>query len=202
MMKEFWNERFGSEEYVYGMLPNEWLKAQLDLLPSAGRLLLPAEGEGRNAVYAAECGWKVTSIDYSTSGRDKAMALAAQKGVNIEYEIGDVVEYQYPESVYDAAALIFAHFGLPGRRKAWEGVTRALKPGGWLIVEVFRKEQLGLSSGGPKTHDLLYSAEELRAEFPGIHWQILENAEVTLDEGPYHKGIGRVVRGLGQRANA
>lgn len=198
-MKEFWNERFAEKGYVYGTMPNEWLRQQLEVLP-AGRLLLPAEGEGRNAVYAAERGWTVTGIDYSTSGRDKATALAAQRGVSIDYQIGDVLKYPYPVSTYDAAALIYSHFPQPDRLKAWPGIIAAVKPGGWLIIEVFRKEQLGLSSGGPKTLDLLYSKAEILSEFSGIDWHILDDAEVILDEGPYHKGEAKVLRGLGRRA--
>ena len=197
-MKDFWNERYAEDEFVYGTHPNEWLRTQLEALPP-GRLLLPAEGEGRNAVFAARCGWDVLGIDYSASGREKATRLAREAGVEIDYQVADAYTYPYPESAFEAAALIFAHFPTNTRRTLWPKIISALKPGGHLILEVFRKTQIGLTSGGPKTPDLLYNLEEVRDEFPDITWNILEEADVTLDEGPYHRGFARVLRGLGRR---
>ena len=78
-MKQFWDERYGDDEYAYGTKPNTWFAEQLARM-AQGRLLLPAEGEGRNAVYAAKLGWEVTAFDISAAGRDKAMRLAEKHG--------------------------------------------------------------------------------------------------------------------------
>ena len=74
---DFWNERFGKEEFIYGTEPNQFFKEQLQNL-EIGTLLLPAEGEGRNAVYAATQGWEVSAFDISEQGRVKAIFLAKQ----------------------------------------------------------------------------------------------------------------------------
>lgn len=197
-MKDFWNQRYREEAYAYGTEPNTWLRQQLPQL-KPGRLLLPAEGEGRNAAYAASLGWEVLAIDYSEAGRDKALALAAERGVNITYELAAVHEYPYPEAAFEAAALIYAHLPPELRRETHRLVAQALKPGGTLILEAFGKSQLELSSGGPKALEVLYSPEELREDFPSLDWDILEETEVELEEGPYHKGAARVVRALGRR---
>ena len=60
-MKEFWNSRYQEKEYAYGLEPNLFFKSELiKLIP--GKALFPAEGEGRNAVFAAKSGWEVTAL--------------------------------------------------------------------------------------------------------------------------------------------
>lgn len=77
-MSQFWNERYSQAEYVYGETPNVFFAAQLDKL-SAGTIILPCEGEGRNAVYAASQGWEVKAFDASEAGQKKALLLAEKK---------------------------------------------------------------------------------------------------------------------------
>lgn len=200
MYSTFWNERYGAAEYAYGKAPNTWFAAQLALLP-AGRILLPAEGEGRNAVYAAQQGWEVTAFDISEAGRSKAMRLAEETGVQLTYQVGTLEELPALGTDFDAMGLVFAHFpagvraGLSGR------LLMHLRPGASLIFEAFAKDQVRYQrehgSGGPQQVDMLYSVEEVRAEFPGVAFGVLEEVEVRLDEGPCHQGMAKVVRGVG-----
>lgn len=81
---DFWNEMYGTEEFRYGTTPNEFFKEKLDKM-KPGSVLLPAEGEGRNAVYAATQGWDVTAFDISAQGKEKAVQLAKQHNVSINY---------------------------------------------------------------------------------------------------------------------
>ena len=108
-MKEFWDERYAEEQYVYGEEPNEFFKEQLDRL-EPNRILLPADGEGRNGVYAAEKGWDVYAFDISNKGKEKADQLAKRKGVSINYEVGPLEEMDYSPESFDVIALIFSHF--------------------------------------------------------------------------------------------
>ena len=85
-MNDFWNDRYSSKEYVYGTGPNQFYKEQLEKL-APGKILFPAEGEGRNAVYTAKKGWSVTAFDPSSEGRKKALLLAKKNKVQIEYQI-------------------------------------------------------------------------------------------------------------------
>ena len=80
---ERWNDRYSNEEFAYGENPNNYLKEQLEKLP-AGNILFPAEGEGRNAVFAAKLGWAVSAFDISDKGKKKALQLAAKNNVNID----------------------------------------------------------------------------------------------------------------------
>ena len=196
-MKEFWDERFGGEEYFYGKKPNTFFAEQLQKL-EPGKLLLPAEGEGRNAVYAAKLGWEVTAFDYSISGQKKALGLAAEHNVTIDYKILEAINFN-PSETYDAIALIFTHFEGEERRVLFEKLQHCLSPGGHLIMEVFSKKQLGKESGGPPVIELLYSADEIRTLFPEISFTMLTETTITLDEGGSHQGEAEVVRAVGMK---
>lgn len=202
-MKTFWDDRYRAAEYVYGEVPNVFFASILQTLPP-GRLLLPAEGEGRNGVFAATLGWEVYAFDQSEEGRRKAMALAASNQVNMQYDITDVQQAAYPEATFDVIALIYTHFP-PDIRTAFHAqVIRWLKPGGLLIVEGFTKEHLSYnqrnpSVGGPREEQLLYSAEELRNDFSMLEQLYGEEMEVELNEGAGHRGLGKVIRLLAKK---
>jgi hypothetical protein len=202
-MKEFWDERYGAEEYAYGTAPNAWFAEQLKGL-TPGTLLLPAEGEGRNAVHAARLGWTVTAFDLSERGRDKALRLAAEHGAQFTYLVGMLHELPALPRNFDALGLFFAHFAAPVRASLTADLLGHLEPGGTVLFEAFAKEQLRYQpvhgSGGPQQADMLYTVEEVRAEMLGISWRVLEEAEVRLDEGRFHQGLAKVVRGVGVKA--
>lgn len=197
-MKEFWNQRYGAEDYAYGIHPNAFFKAQLGRL-EPGRLLLPAEGEGRNAVYAARQGWSVHGFDYSEAAREKALRLAREHGVDIDYRLATYEEIDWPESSFDCLALIFAHVPAEKRRAYHRKLTGYLKPGGKLLLEAFAKGQLGRDSGGPKNLAMLFSREELEEDFAGLAELHIEETETELDEGPFHRGPAAVIRVVGRR---
>src|SRR4030066_1314218 len=108
-MKNFWNERYGNQEYIYGKTPNVFFAEQLESL-KPGEILLPCEGEGRNAVFAALKGWQTRAFDTSEAGKIKAEKLAAENNVDIDYLIDDALTVQYPPNSFDAVAFIYAHF--------------------------------------------------------------------------------------------
>ena len=140
-MQEFWNERYSQEEMIYGSEPNEFYKEQLAKL-KPGKLLLPAEGEGRNAVYAAAHGWKVEAFDYSEAGQAKAKQLAQKQGIKLKYEVADASTFEAKPNSFDAVALIYAHFPVALRYTLHRKVVQWLKPGGTLILEAFHPTQL------------------------------------------------------------
>ncbi len=193
-MQQFWNERYSQQEMAYGLEPNVFLRAQLKNL-KPGRILLPAEGEGRNAVYAASQGWDVLAFDFSEAGQAKALGLARQQGVTIEYQVADAQAFETAPETLDAVALIFAHFNPVLRLILHRKVVAWLKPGGTLILEAFHPNQLeGYTSGGPKDQTMLYTAHMLQQDFDGLDFQLLEEREVELQEGAYHSGKGYVTR--------
>lgn len=193
---KFWNERYSSIGFVYGTEPNTFFKDELDKL-KAGNILLLGEGEGRNAVYAAVKGWNVDAVDFSTIAKEKALKLAEENSVSINYEITDLSEYKPKSSYYNAAAIIFLHLNPKIRSDVHSKVVDSLIPGGTLIIEVYEKEQLGKDSGWPKNIDMLYSKEELKDDFKKMKIIVLGKEIITLNESEQHAGEAVVLRLIG-----
>lgn len=202
-MKEFWNERYQQEEYVYGTNPNEYLKAKLkDQKP--GRILFPAEGEGRNAVYAAKSGWKVSAFDISTEAKKKALNLADGAGVEIDYKVADLHNLSFKEEEFDAIALIYAHFPPLERKVFFNSIHKYLKKGGKVIFEGFASkhphyQKINPPVGGPKDAKMLFSEEEIRDTFKQLHFLEFFEGEIELEEGAFHKGKGWVIRFVAEK---
>ena len=196
--KQNWDERFSSEEYVYGTEPNVFLKEQLSKL-SPGRLLMLGEGEGRNAVYAAKMNWQVDAVDFSDQARLKALKLAAKDNVKINYTISNLNDYNPESNLYDAIGIIFVHLDKPEVEKIFASAKEALKKGGVIICEVFSKNQIGKTSGGPKVAELLYSTDEIADLIKGLDTTYLEECSVILDEGILHQGEASVIRYVGKK---
>lgn len=192
-MKEFWNERYAKNEFIYGKEPNEFFREELENLP-VGKIILPCDGEGRNAVFAAKLGWYVNAFDFSPSAKEKAKALAKQEGVNPKYEVADILEKEFKENSADVVALIYVHFLAELRKIAHQKAIKWLKPGGKLILEAFNPRQIDNDSGGPKNIDMLYSEDILREDFKDLKIEKLEILQTNLSEGNFHKGKADVIR--------
>ncbi|MCE1201785.1 MAG: class I SAM-dependent methyltransferase [Bacteroidia bacterium] len=198
-MKELWDARYAGGEYVYGTSPNRFFAAELDKL-KPGCLLLPGEGEGRNAVWAASKGWTVDAIDFSKEAQRKAMMLAKQMQVELNsFTVADLLEADLPPQHYDAASEVFVHLP-PALRKQWHArLAQALKPGARLIIEAYHLNQLTFGTGGPQNPELLYTAQLLQADFPGFEILLLEEVEEMLSEGLLHNGPSALVRLVAQK---
>jgi SAM-dependent methyltransferase len=192
-MSDFWDKRYSEPSLAYGKEPNVYFKQKIDLL-QAGKLLLPGEGEGRNALYAAINGWKVTAIDSSFKAKEKALALANKKKIKIEYIVSQIEEYDFHKEKFDAAALIFVHFPPEKRKKIHEAIINSLKPGGLLIIEAFSKKQIVRNSGGPRSIEMLYDLDDLLIDFKEMNIEESYETQIDLHEGKYHRGIADVIR--------
>jgi len=195
-MSQFWDQRYREEEYAYGREPNAFFSAQLERI-APGYLLLPGEGEGRNAVYAASQGWTVDAFDQSSVGQSKALALASELGVQISYRLSRMDNFSFMENHYDAVGLLFFHTDPADREYLHRKAFESLKPGGSLFLEAFHKEQLKNNTGGPKSVDMLFDEECLSSDFALFETILLEKREVKLNEGPFHQGAASVIRFLG-----
>lgn len=195
-MTNFWDERYSATEYIYGEEPNLFFAEQLKKL-QPGNLILPCEGEGRNAVYAAQLGWDVKAFDLSDVGKTKALALAKRRGVEIDYVVDDATKVVYPENSADVVAFIYNHFPSAIRKGILQNAVTWLKPGGRIILEAFNTKQLQKATGGPKDIDMLYTEDIIRDSFAGLKIELLETLTVELNEGTYHEGDSDVIRFVG-----
>ncbi len=202
-MKDFWNERYKNDAFAYGEAPNKYFEQELLKLPT-GKILLAAEGEGRNAVFAAQQGWDAYAFDWSEEARNKALLLAEKKHVNIEYQVGELTNLDYSPEQFDALALIFAHFSPEIKSTYHKELAKLLRSGGYIIFEAFSKRHLLYNAsngnvGGPRSEAMLFSIEELQHDFSNFDVIELEEKEIELKEGLYHNGVGMVIRFIGRK---
>jgi len=197
-MKEFWNERFSSDTYLYGEEPNPHFKEFIDN-NHKGNILLPGEGEGRNAVYAALQGWQVHAIDQSEQGMRKALLLAQKNKVSFDYQVGDILTSGFKSSSFDAIALVFLHLPMQVRKTIHSYLFSLLKPGGKFFIAGFSIEQLKYNTGGPKDVEMLYTSDLLREDFKDL--QIVKNQKMIthLKEGHGHAGDASIIIFEGQK---
>ncbi len=198
-----WNERYSKEEFAYGKQPNSYLKEQLEKL-GPGKILFPADGEGRNGVFAASLGWTVSSFDISTEGKKKALQLAAASQVTIDYRVGELQTLGYKQEEFDAIALIYAHFPAAIKSAYHKTLDSYLRKGGILIFEAFSKNHIDYLTrnekiGGPRDTDMLFSIDEIKADFADYEVIELAEKEVELNEGLFHNGTGSVIRFTGRK---
>jgi len=198
-----WNDRYGKDEFAYGVQPNNYLKEQLEKLP-VGTILFPAEGEGRNAVFAAKLGWTVSAFDISTEGKNKAVRLAEANNVTLDYQVGELQTLNYKTGQFDAIALIYAHFPADIKSHYHKTLDKYLRKNGMVIFEAFSKSHIDYIAknekvGGPKEIEMLFSIDELRSDF--VNYEIMElvEKEIELNEGLFHNGRGSVIRFVGRK---
>ena len=199
---KFWDARYAEDDFAYGEAPSALVVAIEPSLPRRARVLCLAEGEGRNAVYLAQHGHDVTAVDLSGVGLEKARALAARHGVAIHTVLADLAELSIEEGAWDVIVAVWMHLPPPLLSRVLASAARGLAPGGRLVMESYRKEQLALGTGGPREASMLVDPIELRAtlEAAGLTIERLDAIERDVHEGRYHEGRSAVVQAVAKRA--
>ena len=194
-----WDERYADTGYLFGTTPNDLLKSVADRLAPNSRVLCLADGEGRNGVYLATLGHKVTAVDQSRVGLEKAKKLAEEKQVSIETVNADLAEYNLGVESWDCIVSIFFHIPRALRACIYPRIMTALKPGCILILESYTPEQLNHGTGGPRTADLMLTKGELAQHFSEMNLEHLQELEREVIEGTGHTGLASVVQLLALR---
>ena len=202
-MKEFWDDRYSKKDFAFGEQPNNFLKQQLEKFP-VGTILFPAEGEGRNAVFAATLGWTAYAFDISSEAKNKALQLADKNKVAVLYEVGEFQTLSYNTNQFDAIGLIYAHFPADKKSIYHKTLTTFLRQGGIVIFEAFSKRHIEYNSinekvGGPKDIEMLFSIDEIKSDFDNFEIIELVEQEIELNEGLFHNGKGSVIRFVGRK---
>jgi len=197
-MTSFWDQRYGSDEYAYGVEPNDFLRAEAHRIPP-GPVLCLAEGEGRNAVFLAGLGHQVTAVDLSIEGLRKAERLARHHGLTIETIQADLATFDLEIDRWSGIVEIFAHVPPSVRRHIHTQIPQALRAGGCLVLETYRPEQLQLGTGGPKELSLLSTLADLREELSPLELVVAREVNREIHEGRFHDGPGATVQIVGVR---
>lgn len=191
-----WNDRFAAtSDYVFGTEPNPFLVRHTSTYLKPGmRVLAVADGEGRNGVWLAEQGLDVWSVDAAPAASEKARKLAAARGVTMHIETADMVRWNWDAEPFDAVIGIFFQFANPKlRAELFNGMKRAVKPGGLLMIEGYGLKQLEHKTGGPDIPEHLYTLDMMRQAFSDMDILLLEEYDAELNEGPGHQGMSALV---------
>lgn len=193
-MKEFWNQRYDREEFFYGTRPNAFLATQASRFGPGMKVLAIADGEGRNGVWLAQQGCDVTAVDFSPVALGKSRRLAAEAGVTVHTHQADLFEWEWGEGAWDALVAIFVQFVPAAQRPDFHArMKRALKPGGLLVLQGYRPEQVKLGTGGPSDPGNLYSAADLERDFGDLEILHLAERDSVIEEGMGHNGLSALV---------
>ncbi len=196
----FWDQMFADAAYRYGKSPNAFLAAHAAAIAPGGDVLCLGDGEGRNGVWLATQGFRVTSLDQSARAVEKIRMLAAERGVRVNALQGTLPDWEIPKASFDAVVLIFLHLPPGLRERVHAAAALALRPGGWIVHEAFTPAQLGRPSGGPTVAASLQTAALLRTDFEALAIELLEECETELAEGAGHAGPAAVVHLLARNA--
>jgi len=191
---ERWERRFEAPGYVFGTEPNAFLKSKAHLLKPGQKAFTLADGEGRNGVWLAEQGLDVHSIDISPKGIAKARALAAERGVKLSTEQGDLATWTWPTSAYDVIVGIFFQIWFPPERaRIFAGIKQALRPGGLLLMQNYRTDQLKYRTGGPPEVERLYTRALLEEWFGDFSSIDIKEYDAMISEGTGHVGMSALI---------
>jgi len=195
-----WDQRYAQPGYLFGVEPADFIRAQAGELAPGSRVLCVADGEGRNSAYLAGLGHEVTAFDASPVALEKARALAAEKGVSVDFQHAGIEDWDWSQG-FDAVVGVFIQFTPPDlRARLFDWMAQAVRPGGLLLLHGYAPRQVEYGTGGPGNPDHMYTEDLLRAAFDG--WEILrlEDYDRVIDEGPGHSGQSALVDFVARKA--
>jgi SAM-dependent methyltransferase len=187
-----WDERYAARELVWSAGPNRQFADEIASL-TPGTALDVACGEGRNAIYLAEQGWKVTAVDFSEVGIDKGKRIAVSRGVEVEWIVGDVSIAPLPEQAFDLVAILYLHTD-PGQRERWlSRAVAAVAPGGTFVYIGHDPTNIEGGVGGPQDPAVLPDKEEILGYLSGFEVDRAEVMNRPVDNEPGH---GKQLQGV------
>ena len=194
-----WDERYQTEEYIFGTEPNEFIARIRPYLPASGRALDLATGEGRNGVFLARHGLQTEGVDISAVGLAKAQKLAAAHGVPFTLRLADIAEMPLPASHYAVITSVFCHFAEPERTRIMQRIVNALQSGGLFAGVFYHPDQTACGTGGPSDPAMLGTLEEMQRALNGLEWLVAEHGLREMNEGSRHRGTSSVICLLGRK---
>jgi hypothetical protein len=191
---ETWNARFARDDYLFGEEPNAFVRQNVHWLRSGDSALCVADGEGRNSVWLAEQGLRVSAFDFAPNAVAKAKRLAQRHNVSIAHQLGDIYTWPWTAQRYDALVVVFIQFLPPGSRDGvFAGMMSAVAPGGLFLLEGYRPEQVDYGTGGPPRREHMYTRPWLERTFAGWEVLLLKDYDAVIREGQAHNGMSALI---------
>jgi len=194
---EEWNERYASTDLVWGVAPNRFVAEELGDLPP-GRGLDLACGEGRNAIWLAQRGWRVTAVDFAAVAIEKGRKLAASEGVDVDWRVEDVTAWTPAPGAFDLVCIAYLQLAAHQRAQAFERAAAAVAPRGTFFVVAHDSRNLTDGHGGPQDAGVLYTAGDVVGFLDGF--EVVRAGEVfrtlTRADGTNVEAIDCLVRAV------
>ncbi|SPH17021.1 tRNA (cmo5U34)-methyltransferase [Defluviimonas aquaemixtae] len=188
-----WNERYQGEEYLFGTEPANFLLRAAPWLKAGESVLCIADGEGRNSVWLAGQGLRVTAFDPAPNAVAKARRLAGARGVAVDFHIDDLEGWDW-SAAHDVVAGIFIQFVGPEERAVlFRRIDGALRPGGLLLLHGYAPRQVEYGTGGPPYRENMYTLDLLHQAFAGYEMLRAEDFDAEVSEGTGHSGRSALI---------
>jgi 2-polyprenyl-3-methyl-5-hydroxy-6-metoxy-1,4-benzoquinol methylase len=200
MSKEHWNNSFSDKDFVYGETANLFIQEMSSLLPARAKVGCFAEGEGRNAIFLAKQGHDITTFDQSEVGLEKTKQLAEKNNVQVKTVQMDLIHEKPKEGQFDAAIMVFGHVPKEGQQFLIESMFDAVKPGGYVIFEVYSEDQLAYGTGGPPAKNMLFDPADILKWTKDHKYLHFYYGEAERHEGKRHNGLCHIIQAAVRKA--
>ncbi len=203
-VEAFWDKRYGSSSALWSRNPNAHLVAEAaDLAPGAA--LDVGSGEGADAIWLAERGWRVTAVDISTVALQRGAAHAAQVGAGVAQRItwlhADLIDWVPTKASYDLVSAQFMHLPKHPREALFGRLATSVTPGGSLLIVGHHPSDLQTTVSRPPLPELFFTASDVAASLDPHEWDTTVNEarpRTTLDPDGHtvtvHDAVLRAVR--------
>ena len=170
-----WDQRYKGRDLVWTSDASRFLVAEAESLAPARALDL-ACGEGRNAVWLAERGWRVTGVDFSEVGIEKARQLQDARRVHADWIVADLLDYQPEAHAFELVIVLYLQVPEAQRASILRRAAQAVAPGGVFLLVGHDSSNIEHGYGGPQDPAVLYTAEDVAGDLDGCGLRI-ERAE-------------------------
>jgi thioredoxin reductase/SAM-dependent methyltransferase len=178
----FWDGRYAEADSVWSGNPNPVLVAEASTMP-VGSALDIGSGEGADAIWLAENGWRVTAVDISQVALTRAAERAALRGEaadnitgsiadRITWEQRDLTAWAPPRRSFDLVSAQFMHLPLEQRQVLFADLAESVAVGGTLLIVGHALSDLETSVTRWNIPGMFYSAEEIAAGLDPAQWEI------------------------------
>ena len=173
---DFYEQLYRSRDAVWSGNPNPQLVREVAVLALGVALDLGC-GEGADALWLAERGWRVTAVDFSATAIARAAAHAAELGPpiaeRVAWRCADLAAWHPAEAAYDLVSAQFFHTERAVRDEAFRRLAAAVAPGGTLLIVGHHPADIQAFAPQPVPLEPYFTAPEVAATLDPQDWQIV-----------------------------